>query len=216
MRTAHENFVDNEDVVNDLGEQAVIFKKDLAEYASALSSAVSNQGKLISIERFGRNALLLGWMEALESVNLAFDLSCYEELECEEAGELSVFQAFICYKGIECEIGAKELFDYACSKYLDYSLAEYKGHDAKIVFENRRKSLIEGYYLEFPRLHTKARISLWTHNSDDTCIIAYHNNNGDASVSFHDVSQKEELLESMHNAIEEAQSSENVIITEMK
>ena len=46
--------------------------------------------------------------------------------------------------------------------------------------------------------------------------LSQYNNNGDASVSFHDVSQKEELLESMHNAIEEAQSSENVIITEMK
>lgn len=215
MRTVHENIASDEDIINDLGEQAEIFKDGLYEYASALSNVLSSQGTLISIERIGRNALLLGWMKALDEADLVFDLTCYEELICNEAGDKSVFQAFASFKGIESEIEAKDLFDFACSKYLDYSKAQYEGWEAKIVFENRRGTLIEGYNLVYTTPVAKVRASLWTHKTDETCLVMYQNNNGVVSTTFHDVSLKEELLKSLHNAIEESQKYGNVTITQM-
>ena len=179
------------------------------------SNALTEHGLLISIERIGRNALLLGWMKALAEVNLTFDLSCYEELVCTEAGDDSVFQAFVCFKGIESEITAKDLFDFACSKYLDYTLAQYEGWDAKIVFENRRGTLIEGYNVEYTTPPSKVRVSLWTHRTDDTGLVAYQNNNGNVTTTFLDISQKEEMLQSMHDALDESRAYGNVTITEM-
>lgn len=215
MRTVHENNNAEEDLVNDLSEQAAIFKEELTEYASSLSKVLSDQGALISVERIGRNALLLGWMEAMEDVDLAFDLSCYEELICEEAGDKSEFQAFICFKGIESDIKARDMFDFACSKYLDYTQAEYEGWDAKIVFENRRGELIEGYILEYLSPPAKGRFALWTHSTDETGLIVYQNNNGNVTTSFHDISQKEELLESLHEALDEIRANWNVTITKI-
>ncbi len=216
MRTMHENHDTEEDVINDLGEQAELFKDNLIGYASALSKALSLHGKLISIERIGRNALLLGWMEALDACNLMFDLSCYEEIVCTEAGDESVFQAFVCFNGIESEIEAKDLFDFACSKYLDYSKAQYEGWDAKIVFENRRDALIEGYNLVYTKPAAKVRVSLWTHKTDDTCLIMYQNNNGVVSTTFHDISEKEDMLKGLQEALEESRKFGNVQITEMR
>lgn len=215
MRTMHENYIYKEDVINDLGEQAIIFKDSLAEYASNLSNVLSDKGTLISVERIGRNALLLGWMEALNGSDLKFDLSCYEELECMEAGGESVFQAFICFKGVESDISSKDLFDYACSKYLDYTKAEYEGWDAKIVFENRRGTLIEGYNLVYSNPPVKVRVSLWTHRTDETCLIQYQNNNGQVTTAFIDISQKENALDAMHKALDESRAYGNVVITEM-
>ncbi len=60
MRTAHENYKADEDIVNDLSEQAEIFKESLMPYTNTLSRLVSNDGQLITIERIGRNALLEG------------------------------------------------------------------------------------------------------------------------------------------------------------
>ena len=216
MRTMHENYIYDEDFINDLSEQAEIFKNSLSGYASALSNVISDKGSLISVERIGRNALLLGWMDALNDSNLKFDLSCYEELECVEAGDESVFQAFICFKGVKSEVKPKDLFDYACSKYLDYSREQYEGWDAKNVFENRRGSLIEGYNIVYSKPPAKVRVSLWTHKTDETCIMLYQNNNGNVSLAFADISQIEKYLDAMHKAIDESRAYGNVVITKME
>ena len=216
MRTMHENFDADEDCINDLGEQAAIFSNSLSAYASALDKVLSDEGMLISIERTGRNALMLGWMDALNNVGLKFDLLSYEELACIEAGEESIFQAFICLKGVESDIGAKEMFNYACSKYLDYSKAEYEGWDAKIVYENRRGKLIEGYNLVYLFPPIKVRVSLWTHNTDDTCLIQYQNNNGFVKASFVDISQKENVLNAMHDALDKSRAYGHVTITKIQ
>lgn len=218
MRTVHENHDkdEKEDLVNDLGEQAEIYKESLTGYASALSNALSDHGKLISIERIDRNALLLGWMEAMNAVDLEFDVESYEELICEEAGEESSFTAFICEKGKECEIKAKDIFDLACSKYLDYTQAQYGGWDGKIVFENRRGKLIEGYKWEIPSQHGKGRISLWTHANDETGLISYQNTNGNVLTQFLDISQKEGMLKQLHEVLEECRAeNKDAIITKM-
>lgn len=215
MRTLLENINIEEDVTNDLGEQAAIFSKHLMAHAASLSRLLTDHGRLISIERIGRTALLLGWMEAMDAVELAFDLSCYEEIICEEAGNESTFEAFVCFKGIETGIAPKDMFDFACSKYLDYTQAEYGGWDAKIVFENRRGKLIEGYTWEWPERHTKGRMSLWTHATDETGLISYQNNNGSVTTVFYDISQKDELLEAMHKTIEQSHLLGNITITEM-
>ena len=66
------------------------------------------------------------------------------------------------------DITPEELFDLACSKYLDYTKAQYFGWDAKIVFENRHGKLIDGYCVEYPQQKFRAKLSAWTHRTDPT------------------------------------------------
>ncbi len=216
MRTVQQNFKAEEDPVNDLGEQAEIFKESLNRYASAISRAVSDHGNLISIDRISRNALLLGWMEAMGAAGLTFNPSSYEELICEEDGDESVISASIFYKGMEKEIEAIEMFYIACSKYLNYDQAQYGGWDAKIVFECKRGELIEGYKLEYPKLHIKERISLWTHIADETGLVVYYNKDGFANTSFYDISQKDEILKFIREHINKTRAGGNVVITKIK
>lgn len=207
MRTVHENFQADEDVLNGLSEQASIFCNSLADYAHQLHSKINEHGLLISIERIGRNALLLGWMKALYKEGLVFDLSAYEELHCTEVGNESNFQAFISFENKAVSATPNELFDYACSMYLDYSKPQYEGWDAKIVFENRRGKLIDGYQITYPQYNVGIIIGAWTHRTDDTGLVFFQNNNGNVLLQFYDISQKEALVKSITQAIEEAKEN---------
>ena len=204
MRTVHENNDAVDDAFNELDVQAELFREALVPYAKALKSKLSDQGILISIERIGRNALLLGWLEALYDAGLFFDLRHYEELKCSELGEESCFQAFLAFQSKRIDCTPTELFDYACSKYLDYSAAQYEDHDAKIVFANRRGKMIEGYLVDYPHLKSKVKTSIWTHNTDESGLIFYQNNNGHSTLQFYDISQLEELRQSLQNALYES------------
>ena len=218
MRTVHENYSAPEDGLNDLSEQAEIFANSLVEYAHNLKSRIAEEGQLISIERIGRNALLLGWMQALSQAGLVFDVSAYDELTCSELQRESVFQAFTAFKGRMEGISPKELFDFACSKYLDYSAPKYEGWDAKIVYEYRRGELIEGYYYEYPAQQTRGKICAWTHRTDETGLIFYQSScqgcKGTDLLMFYDISQKDELLQQIHNAIDEAKAA-GAVVTKM-
>lgn len=215
MRTVHENFESSEDVMREIGEAAAIYSKALAEYAEVLATKLSNQGLLVSIERIPRNALLLGWMEALFNAGLLFSMEHFEEIICKELNQDSVFHAFVCFHERTDGINAKEVFDQACQKHMDYSKAEYWGTDAKIVFENRRGELIEGYNIEYPYQHAKVRVSLWTHKYDETGLVLFENNNGNVHTCFMDISQRDEVLDNMHKALGESRSIPGAIITKI-
>lgn len=209
MRTVNENGIpDDESMrdyeIKDLSEQADVQSAFLSDYCHNLRMRMEKGGRLISIERMWRDAVLLGWMEALHNNGMTFDLSCYTELRCKEVGEDSEFRTFIAFATDEERATPKELFDFACSKYLDYSRGQYEGDDARIVFENRRKDMMEGYLVESQKLGAKAVISLWSHRTDKTCLISYQNNWGHVRVSFHDISHKDELLLGMHGLLKEA------------
>lgn len=218
MRTVHENHTDHEkeDLMNELVEQSEIFKNSLIDYAHVLSSKLAENGLLISIERIGRNALLLGWMEALEEAGLVFAIDTYEELICKEIGTDSTFEAFISFKMNKETISAYELFMHACNKYMDFDLAQYGGWDAKIVFDSKHGDLIEGYYIENTSNHQRSMMSLWTHRYDETGLIVYQNNEGNVFTGFFDISQKDELLQSLKDAISEAGKNSWNKITEIR
>ena len=217
MRTVHENHTDrgSEDLLNELDEQATVFQKSLHSYAETLSMKLSENGLLISIERMGRNALLLGWMKALEEAGLTFALNQYEELICKELGEDSVFEAFVSYKANKGTASARELFMSACTKYMDFSRAEYGGWDAKIVFDWKHGELIEGYIEEDTRTHARLKLSMWTHKYDETGLIMYENNNGAVRAAFYDISQKEEMRSALRSSIDAARQYSYIKISKM-
>ena len=220
MRTMHENHNSNEDVINDLSVQAEIFKDGLLDYAKLLQSKVEESGVLVSIERIGRNALLLGWIEALFDAGLVFGPRGYDELICNEVGEESEFQAFVALQKAKLNaqgLSPKDLFDLACQKYLDYSLASYGGWDAKIVYENRRGELIEGYLLEFPHPARKCKMAVWTHATDPTGLVVYFVRDNDVYLIFTDKSEKEAVLKGFADSIAEAkQFDPTVKVTKLK
>lgn len=208
MRTVHENY--NKDyeglddfLIKDLPEQAEMYRDLLKSYCHELKERMTEDGVLISIERIGRDALLLGWMEALHDQDLSFDLNRYTEIKTKEVEEESVFRAFIAFRKGEQAGSPQEMFDLSNSKYLDYTAARYTDWDAKIVFENRKKSLVEGYLIDIPEMKMKSKIELWTHKYDETSIMAYQNSNGIVSLEFYDISQQDELLKSIHSFLDE-------------
>ena len=106
----------------------------------------------------------------------------------------------------------------------DYAIAVLSSSEVGTGSGNRESSFtwpdtsdesLYGYNLEYSYPLSKARVSLWNHKTDETCLIAYSNNNGAVSVSFHDISSKEDLLKEMHDAIEESRKFGNVTISKM-
>lgn len=216
MRTVHENIAKDDKAmrdfeIKDLPEQAEIYRNCLHDYCGELKKRMAEGGLLISIERINRDALLLGWMEALYDNGMAFDVNCYTEIKCKELRDESVFRAFIAFSVDENKASPQELFDYACSKYLNYSKAQYEGWDAKIVFENRKKDMIVGYLIDYPKLKAKVKTSIWTHKYDETSMIFYQNNNGNVTTTFHDISRKDELLMSIQGALTEARAHGGIV-----
>lgn len=102
MRTVHENYNNGYEeqydfLIKDLPEQAEMYRELLRSYCHELKERMTDDGVLISIERIGRDALLLGWMEALHDQDLSFDLDRYTEIKTKEVDEESVFRAFIAF-----------------------------------------------------------------------------------------------------------------------
>ena len=207
MRTMHENDKSKEDPLNELEEQAQIFERGLSPYAKMLESKMKADGVLLSFERIGRNALLLGWMKALYNAGVLFNVDTYKEIACIEIGEVSSFTALVSFhKPDALNVGPDELFHYACEQYLDYSKPSYMGWDAAIVFADRKGKLIEGYWVKNKRPHMNIKISVWTHKYDPTGLILYQNNDGVRQLTFHDISSKEEVLNEIHGAIKESKT----------
>lgn len=77
MRTMHENiecagYV--EDLYNELITQSDIYVSQVQAYANCLSGLLKDKGKLVSIERLGRNALFLAWIQAMTNAGMKIDL----------------------------------------------------------------------------------------------------------------------------------------------
>ena len=92
MRTVHENYNNGYEeqydfLIKDLPEQAEMYRELLRSYCHELKERMTDDGVLISIERIGRDALLLGWMEALHDQDLSFDLDWYTEIKTKEVDE---------------------------------------------------------------------------------------------------------------------------------
>ncbi len=101
---------------------------------------------------------------------------------------------------------------------MDYSEAEYHDWDAKIVYENRRGALIEGYLIEYHKpVSCKSKIAAWTHATDPTGLLVYLiTGDGKAQLQFFDISNKEEVLQGVRNSIEESkQFDPTVTITKL-
>lgn len=93
MRVMHENHHSTEDTTLLFKQTARVFQEGTYSYAQTLSKLVSDEGLVISIERCGKNPLLLGWLWALRDNGLIFSPDLYSELRCQEVGSESTFEA---------------------------------------------------------------------------------------------------------------------------
>ena len=214
MRVMHENISADtkEDLVNDLTEQANIYREEVSDYARQLREHIADGGNLISIERIGRNALFLGWIEALNERGIHFSVDNYKEIVCREVDEDSVFQAFsasLLDDSIsnvtdqrDGERNAIDLFFSICEKYTDFTAKEYVGWEAKNAYEYLRGDLIEGYVVEDTRDHTRCKLTIWTHRSDKNKVVYYVNNNGNAGTIVFDLGEKERVIQTIRGDVE--------------
>lgn len=103
MRTMQENN-NIEDAQNphlDLISQANVFAQIKQPYAKSLSHLVNEHGNLISIERVALDALLLGWIQALDNTGLKIDTNSNEQITAKEMNRTSFFQALV-YSNSPC------------------------------------------------------------------------------------------------------------------
>lgn len=204
MRTMQENKNDcEEDLFNDLGVQADIFSNDLSRFARGLASKLTENGCFIGIEKVDRNALFLGWIDALMKNVLSFDLERYREQVCTETEDSVMLQAFVCSKVSDHREDSRDVFRAMCEKYVDFSLAEYSGWDATVLYFYKRGELINGYTITDTKNETKAEIALWTHRDDETGLVLYQNNNGQYETQFYDISRRDDLSAEIERGIGE-------------
>lgn len=218
MRTMHENIQDDseEDSLLDISEQADIYCEHLDDYAKDLLSKLTDDGCLVSIERISRDALFLGWLESLGQNGMGFLADCYEELTCNELDEMSKFQAFICFKSAEEAIEPIEVFGFACERNIALDLPKYEGDDANNLLELKRGELLKGYVLEDSMKKTRIKLAAWTHKYDDTGMIFFRNMNGNSTIEFYDLSQKDDLLSEIEKAAEEFRNINGAVVKDLR
>lgn len=206
MRTMQENLLSTpeEDVTTDLKAQAAIYKEAIQRYAAMCRFRTKNSGNFISIEKMNRNALMLAWVEALVQTGFDFEIPSYQELDVSEIGEAGHLQAMIFPGSHADQVAGYNKFLAAVSKYMDLNRSQYKDWEAKIMLENKRGNLIEGYTIKDIRENKKSILALWEMRTDPTAILFYQNNNGNALLQIGDVSLLESQREAIQTAVKQA------------
>ncbi|WP_026489912.1 class I SAM-dependent methyltransferase [Butyrivibrio sp. XBB1001] len=217
MRTMQENGQSGEieDLSNELITQASIYTEDKQDYANSLSSLVKDSGTFVSIERLGRNALFLAWLQALTDAGLKVDLESYSELSCMEVGDTPTFETMVFSKTDCSDVNVFMSFMSCVADCIDITLPMFEGWDAKIMYEFTRGKMIDGIELLDTITGAKSRAICCLHKQDDTCILWYSNNNGNVHLEYHDIEQKDECIEQIKNTIEEAKKLNYIKITRL-
>ena len=146
MRTIHENLAKDETpfIGEPLLEQFNRYNELTREYTRHLISCLTEKGNLCFFERVGHDPLLCGWMCGLCLEKCAPDLDTYEEVICEEVGEKSTFQAFVCHNKSECDPNV--VIDFWSNTYeIDISNeGRMTGFDALAYLWEHADNLIRG------------------------------------------------------------------------
>lgn len=217
MRTMQENgsSAEPEDPANELIPQAEIFTRKKSPYAVTLSELVKDGGHLVSIERLNRNALFLAWLQALNDAGMRHHLDAYSEIQCVEVGDDTTLEAMVFSKGDTSGVDVFMEFMNCVAQSLDTGAAQYVGWDAKIMYEATGGPMVRGYEITDMRNHAILRVAVKVHKYDDTCLLLYQNNNGNVHIGYHDISQKDRILEEIMSSLEDAKQVEYIKITEL-
>lgn len=178
MRVMHENHHSTEDTTLLFKQTARVFQEGTYSYAQTLSKLVSDEGLVISIERCGKNPLLLGWLWALRDNGLIFSPDLYSELRCQEVGSESTFEANVYIKEIKAEVSEDDIYNEFCRMFIgdfDIGAPQFDGWVAAVMLQNSYDQLIEGYEAYAPQQQNWKflHVSLWTNSHDETSLLAY-------------------------------------------
>jgi len=200
MRTMHENVLPvEEDITNEIVDEANKFAKALNPYAKCLYSLVKDNGNLVSIERMGRNALFLAWLQSLNDTDFVVDLDTYKEIACNEVGNVHTFQALSFTKQDTHYDNIFLAFMKFVADVIDIQKPYYEGWDAKILYEYTGGELLKGIEVSNPKTQQVDRIVSKIHNADETCILCYHNSDGNVTLEYHDISEKDDIVNAIEN-----------------
>ena len=209
MRTMHENETEKvkEKGYYELVELSDMFEKGLQDYSNCLSNLLKEGGTLVSIERLDYNSLFLAWISAVTKSGLKIDLDSYNMLECMEVGMNSKFQALVFRKADCSEVDSFMSFMNCFATNVDTSQPCYKAWEAKIMCEYSKGTMLDGVEIEDINNDAKSRTLCFIHKDDETCVALYSNNNGNVIIEYHDIAQKEAILDAISAAVQQAKEN---------
>lgn len=217
MRVMQENGEGNlPDETDELKVQAEVFAKDHQAFADALSACVKDGGNLISVETLGKSAMFLAWLDALKNAGLRIDPGAFETVEALVLGEKENLEMMYLSKEDASSVDTFVCFMYCCGRDIPMNVPVHEGMDAKIIYAFEGGELIGGYEIRDPRNGAVSRIVARNHKRDESTFLWYQNNNGNAHLEYHDMSEKPDLLAALENGVVELEKMDNIEVKKIK
>ncbi len=217
MRVMQENGDGNlPDETDELKVQADIFAKRHQGFADALGRCIKDGGNLISVETLGKSSLFLAWLDALKNAGLRIDPGAFETVEALELGDKVQLEMMYLSKEDASSVDTFICFMYCCGRDIPMNIPVHEGMDAKIIYAFEGGDLIGGYEVRDPRNGAISRIVARNHKRDESTFLWYQNNNGKARLEYHDMSEKQDLLDALENGVKELKSMDNITVTKIE
>lgn len=217
MRVLQENGEGNlPDEADELKVQAEVFAKDHQAFADAVSACVKDGGNLISVETLGKSALFLAWLDALKQAGLRIDPGAFQTVDAQVLGEKESLEIMYLSKEDASGVDSFVCFMYCCGRDIPMNVPVHEGMDAKIIYAFEGGELIGGYEIRDPRNGAVSRIAARNHKRDESTFLWYQNNNGNAHLEYHDMSEKPELLKALESGVVELEKMENIQVTKIE
>lgn len=146
------------------------YSKATEKFTKSIKSCVKPDGALIVFERLNYDPLLLGWLIDLSNVQLGRIESTYREIECEEVGETSVFQCFICKNNTAMDI--IPIFNQLYRSFQDNNAGEHeldKWH-ALVYLDKNAGRLIRGANIYDKEDYQIGRFAVFEDKNDDSLL----------------------------------------------
>ncbi len=208
MRTMQENndISGAEDPDLDLISQANIFAEIKQPYADSLSHLVKDHGNIISIERIAIDALLLGWIQALDNTGLKNETDYYSQITAKEVGSDSFFQALV-YTKVSCErTDSFSSFIKCCSKSMDMEKCAYSDWEAQIMYAHTAGKLIEKIVVTDLRIGSTQTTEIRYHKRDFNHYLIYqHSETSGNGLAYRPFSELEGILDEFDQQIKSFQ-----------
>ncbi len=204
------------DEADELRVQAEVFAKNHQAFADTLSRCIKDGGDLISVETLGKSALFLAWLEALKNAGLRIDPGAFEIVEALALGEKENLEIMYLSKEDASAVDSFVCFMYCCGRDIPMNVPVHEGMDAKIIYAFEGGELIDGYEIRDPRNGALSRIAARKHKRDESTFLWYQNNNGNAHLEYHDMSEKQELIDAFENGVKELESMDNIAVTRIE
>ena len=205
MRTIQEN-LSHEDAPykgEPLLSQFFRYSEMTEEYTQLLISCLKDDGTLCVFERVGHNPLMCGWMMELCFSQCAPDISTYNEVQCEEAGNLSTFQAFVCRNKAAGD--PQKMFDlwYSAIKIDVNAKASLTGWNALAYLRANAGDLIRGVRI-FDRDNKQVGRFAAFRDKDDDALMYYLNAAGDEIKLYgFSINEKNNVLDHLQKMIDQ-------------